>query len=457
MPYDYRFVAARKPVEPGVHVVRSGADDYATSCALFNRALNFSPAWIAYPYNEAEIVQAVNQAVAEGLPIAVRSGRHDYEGFSMNNGGAVIDTSRCNFLRMEGNNRCVIGAGALLRQIYHELMGLGGRILPGGTCGSVGVAGLTLGGGFGNLGRSHGLTCDWLRRVRMVDAGGRALDSRDDPIGADLLWACRGGGGGNFGVITEFEFEVVTVPNEVTSFSYKWEWSPDAIRSLFEAYEAWVVSAPRAIGATLVITGKASNTLHFFGQSLLSANETSSLISDVVQSTPDSIEAVVEMVPFLGQIERYAGNDYAGTAWKMASTFSKEPVPPEGVEAVINALSEAPEAALIEFDALGGAVGDLAPDATAFAHRDQRLMWQYQTYWSNPTDASACREWVSRAFTAIDPFTSAVSYRNYCDLNLADWAQRYYGANYSRLQDIKRRLDSENVFRFQQSIQLEEQ
>ncbi len=173
----------------------------------------FSPAWIAYPYDEAEVVEAVARAVAGKLPIAVRSGGHDYEGFSTNDAGAVIDTSRCDAIRFSRErDRCIVGPGVQLRKLYHTLFSYGARSLPGGTCGSVGVAGLTLGGGFGNLGRLHGLMCDRLRRVRMADARGRIWDSTSDKEAADLLWACRGGGGGNFGVVTEFEFEPVSVP-----------------------------------------------------------------------------------------------------------------------------------------------------------------------------------------------------------------------------------------------------
>ena len=451
MPYDYLAIA-RGSVDSGLRVVDASSQDYAACCTMCNRALRFEPAWIAYPYSEIEVVEAVSRAVAEKLPIAVRSGGHDYEGFSTNDGGAVIDMSRCDAVRVHGRDRCIVGPGVQLRKLYHTLFSYNGLSLPGGTCGSVGVAGLTLGGGFGNLSRRHGLLCDRLRRVRMVDARGRVWDTDRDGEAADLLWACRGGGGGNFGVVTEFEFEPVSVPLMVTSFSYKWNWSEPAIRALFRAYEAWLPTAPREIGATLVITGKSWNTLHFFGQSLASEEETRAVLSSVTESVSDPTENATATVPFLSEMERYAGNDFASSSWKMASSFSKDAISEEGLAAMIAALSETPGAALIEFDALGGAVAEIDPRATAFPHRDQRLMWQYQTYWANPEEAAACRAWISVAFLAIDPFTSRVSYRNYCDLNLADWQQRYYGANYPRLQQIKGALDPQNVFRYPQSI-----
>jgi FAD/FMN-containing dehydrogenase len=450
VPYRYDQIGAPR-LDSGIHVVTPNSADYPTACQLSNRALSLKPAWIAYPYSDAEVVEAVRMARASDLPIAVRSGAHDYEGFSLNNDGAVIDTSRCDSVRVQGRSRCVVGAGVSLRKLYHALFSSGHGSLPGGTCGSVGVAGLTLGGGFGNLGRRHGLLCDRLRRVKIVTADGEIREC-DDAKNSDLLWACRGGGGGNFGVVTEFEFEPVEVPAEVTSFSYKWPWSPTNIETLFRAYEAWIPGAPREIGATLVITSRSWNTLHFFGQSLLSPASTYDAIREIVSSLPNPTEQINTAVPFLHEMETYAGMDFTSSAWKMASSFSKNAISDEAVGAIIGSLAEAPPSTLIEFDALGGAVNDVAIDATAFPHRDQRLMWQYQAYWTDPNDAAKYRESIKGIFSAADPFTSQVSYRNYCDLNLDDWERRYYRSNYARLREIKAKFDPQNAFRYAQSV-----
>jgi|ERR1700729_142343 len=452
MPYHYPSIGAPNS-DSGLHVVTPDSQDYLACCGLFNRALTYAPAWIAYPYNTREVAQATVKAVNAGLPIAVRSAGHDYEGFSSNNGGAVIDTGRLDSIHVSRDkNRCIVGPGVQLRKVYHTLFGHG-LSLPGGTCGSVGVAGLTLGGGFGNLGRLHGLLCDRLRRVQVVDARGDIKESKGSPIQSNLLWACCGGGGGNFGVVTEFEFEPVPVPANITVFSYKWEWNRDSIRTLFPVYEQWAERAPREIGATVVITSESWNTLHFFGQSLLDIETTRDAIADVIGAIQNPIEQTIEVAPFLANMEKYAGTDYASTSWKMASTFSADPISHAGMDALIEALASGPPGTLIEFDALGGAVTDVSVEATAFPHRNQRLLWQFQAYWADPNEALAYRTWIQRAFLSIDPFTSQVSYRNYCDLNLEDWPRRYYLSNYPRLQRVKRELDPENVFRYPQSVQ----
>ncbi len=454
MPYHYHGL--ERPQRPsGLRIVERTSDDYATACTLFNRALTQTPAWIAYPYDEREVAEAVSLARSDGLSISVRSGGHDYEGFSVTDGSAVIDMSRCDRISVsEDGARCFVGPGVTLRKLYHVLFNAGMLSLPGGTCGSVGVAGLTLGGGFGNLGRLHGLLCDRLRRVKIVDARGGIVESHGDAGESDLLWASCGGGGGNFGVVTEFEFEPLTVPENVTTFSFKWRWSDENVRSLFSSYERWVLEAPREIGATLVITSKAWNTLHFLGQSLLDQGRTREAIADIVNTLSNPTEQIVTSVGFLEQMENYAGTDYASTSWKMASTFSADAISDDGLGAMIGVLEVGPPGTLIAFDALGGAVADLESGATAFPHRTQRLLWQYQAYWSDANQAETYRAWVERAFLAIDPFTSQVSYRNYCDVNLTDWERRYYQSNYARLQQIKARLDPENFFRYPQSIRL---
>lgn len=453
MPYNY-WATTTAPKSSGLHIVQRDSDDYESACTLYNRALAFRPAWIAYPYDEDEVVSAVRLAVAQQLPIAVRSGAHDYEGFSSNNGGAVIDTSHCQAITVSADHRsCVTGPGVTLRQLYHSLHRYG-LSLPGGTCGSVGIAGLTLGGGVGNLGRLHGLTCDRLRQVRLVISTGDILDSEDRAIGDELLWACKGGGGGNFGIVTRFEFNPVSIPTHVTAFSYKWHWGESALRVLFRAFERWVAAAPREIAATLVLAGKPLGVFHLFGQSLLDQSSTCQSLSPVTESVAEPIEAAITTLPYLHQIEQFAGNDFTSTAWKMASSFSRDEVADECIDAIIGNLTDSPPIALIEIDALGGAISDLEPADTAFPHRRERLLWQYQTYWSNPVDATPCREWVRRIFSAVDPYTSRGSYRNYCDLNLIDWSRRYYGANYARLQHVKQLFDPQNVFRYPQSVGL---
>ena len=197
------------------------------------------PGAVARCKTAQDVRACLDFARRNGIPIHARSGGHSYAGWSTGP-GLVIDVSPMNQVSVNaGSTVAAIGAGTKLIDIYNELA-VHGRTLPGGSCPTVGIAGFALGGGISMLGRAYGLACDSLKQVEIVTAAGDILtcDARHHP---DLYWACRGGGGGNFGIATSFQFQTQPLKN-ITTLSLEWDWALAA--KAMKSWQKWGPNAP---------------------------------------------------------------------------------------------------------------------------------------------------------------------------------------------------------------------
>ena len=457
--------AATAPTAPQLsgHVVTpASGDEYERARQNYNARLDFRPAEIVYCYGETDVVNAVKYGIANGRQICMRSGMHDYEGFSLNDKGLVIDTSRLDCVSVSPDRtRAVVGPGTPLRTLYHVLGDLG-VTLPGGSCGTVGVAGLVTGGGFGLISRKYGMFCDKLVRVRVVDGTGTPQEAtrEHDPDG--LLWATCGGGGGNFGVVTEFEFELVPITEQVTTFSYSWDPSDDTARELAARFTRWNPSNEMFATALFRAAGKPGGIITLAGQRFGDAAATRKDLVPILDGDrplPPPRNASVSplhTMSVLDAAEAGGGDDAQHESFKMASSLGRGELNEAGIDALIARMHAGVPSHLlyvVQFDTFGGAINDRKNDATAFVHRDMTYTVQYQAYWIDPKDAPASETWLRDTFDAIDPHIGThASYRNYCDLNLTDWEARYYGENAARLRRVKKRFDPNNVFHYPQSI-----
>jgi len=413
------------------------------------------PDAIAYCDTRDEVAQSVRWATDHEKPIAVRSGGHDYEGFSLNRQGLVIDVSGYDDVTLHGDGtRVTIGAGAMLGDVYRELA-KANRILPGGTCPSVGIAGLVTGGGYGMLVRRYGLTCDWLRRVTLIDRNGQVRDSSSDESGDEILWAARGGGGGSFGVISDFEFETLACPPKVVYCSVRWKWDASTVATILARWMEWTNDNRRDLTSGLTLQAGAGRSVHLTGQSLGDEREMSQMVAVLAKGTKPT-RSVVTSMPYLDAVNAFAGSASPRQSWKNKSSFGSDPLDAKAIATAVDILEAAPHSAtcILSFDSFGGAANDVSADKTSFPHRDMSYLLQYQTYWQRREATPEAFAWVKSAFDAIDPHTARRSYRNYADLDLKDWQRRYFAANYPRLQSIKKTLDPHDVFRFPQSIEL---
>ena len=224
------------------HVFKPSDPGFADVAHVFNtRFDHVLPDAVARPINSPDVRDAIRFTVAHGVAVRARSGGHSYAGYSTLAGGVGLDLRKLNWVNFDSTaGTATIGAGAQLIDVYAGLA-KHGATLPGGTCPSVGVAGVTLGGGFGLASRHLGLTVDSLLAVKIVTADGQ-LRTVDQATDGDLLWALKGGGGGNFGVVTEFVFRAHPMPSTSTCFQIGWPWS-----SADEAIATWQSWAPHAL------------------------------------------------------------------------------------------------------------------------------------------------------------------------------------------------------------------
>jgi FAD/FMN-containing dehydrogenase len=415
------------------------------------RYAGIHPLAIVQPLDEKDVQAVVRWAVKRKVRIAARSGGHSYAGYSTTT-GVIVDLAHLGGVKLVGT-RAVVGPGARLGHVVSSLAAHG-RAIPAGSCPSVGIGGLTLGGGYGFAARAWGLTSDNVVAARVVTADGKAL-AVDAAHHSDLFWALRGGGGGNFGIVTQLTFRTHAAADGAW-FIDSFAWA-DAAKAL-DAFLAWAPSAPDGSGALCRLAAGATPTVQIFGQFLGSQAELASLLGPLhakLAPTHQSIgtESWLDLARRWGgctglTLEQCAtphpqafaaGSDYIATRPSAAALAA--------FPAAIEARGKASGALLV--DAYGGAINRVATKATAFAHRDQ--IASVQTFAAG--DGSA-RTWVAAARKQIRPATSGFSYQNYIDPDLATWKHAYYGANLPRLQQVKRHYDPGNRFRFAQSIPL---
>jgi len=437
-------------------VVGRSDSGYAAARPVFNVAYDgVRPLAVAYCASPGDVQRALRWARRRGIRIAVRSGGHSYAGYSTTP-GVVLDLGRLHRVAVQGT-KAVVEAGARLVDVATALA-THGLALPAGSCGSVGISGLALGGGHGFVGRKWGLTTDNVLEFELVTAAGERLVC-SPRAHSDLYWACRGGGGGNFGVVTRWTFRVHPVSTVAT---FRVDWPFGQLPAVLAAWQQLAPHAPDELFASLALSRmEGVSGLAVVGQLVGSKAQLDALLAPLVSTgTPTRVAAIER--PYLDAVLMWAGckaldtchvgGDLRRSAFAAKSDYARRPLPPEAASVIAKALPAAPERAYFLLDAYGGAINRVPKAATAFVHRDALASLQYLAYWSHA--GSASRRWLRGFHAAMRPYVSGEAYQNYIDPELANWRQAYYGSNLKRLVAVKRRYDPENVFRFAQSIPL---
>jgi FAD/FMN-containing dehydrogenase len=422
----------------------------------YNRRTMLRPQLRALCKTSKSVAALVDWCRTNKVPFALRSGGHSYEGFSQS-ASVVIDTRLMNKIELDTAGASVtVGAGTAIGDIYKQI-GPKGFAIPAGSCPTVGISGHTVGGGFGLLARPFGLACDSLQSVELVDPQGRIVevDQQQQP---DLFWACRGGGGGSFGAVTRFRYKLHPV-GQIVIFGVTW--SLDAARAarVMKAWQAWAPHAPNAITSIFKLGKRADGrvNVHCAGQSVGAVSQVRRELKSLLGIAQPDAAPMIKSKTFLAAVGYFSGGwSYVSTYSKCKSDYVLSPLSDDGIATLIDGLLRLPANAIIPIcDAYGGAVSDIAPEGTAFARRTGTLYCiQYYSSWAAAKDTPKYLARMTNLYASMRPFVSGRAYVNYCDLELADWADAYWGANLARLKQIKSAFDPDNVFRHAQSVPL---
>jgi FAD/FMN-containing dehydrogenase len=460
-------------------LTRRGAPGYDGARLLFDRRFDpLHPAAVVRVASSADVATSIGFARRFGLPLHVRSGGHSYLGAS-SGPGLVIDLRGLDQVRVDsGTGTATLGAGIALIDAYDGLASHGVAI-PAGSCPTVGVSGLALGGGIGVVVRQYGLTCDRLVAATVVTASGDTITVSGSHH-ADLLWALRGGGG-SFGVVTSMRLQTHSTPSLAHAYLV-WPWS--AAGAVLTAWQQQAPHAPRAMWSTCHLLAPASRpgppTVTVAAVYVGSPADLKEQIGALTQAVPTppttnfvAAESYLDTMLLeagcasLSQTACHiAGQTPGGTlprdAFVAGSDFFDRPIGPAGVARLVRAVAaRAADPRLAAggaaFDALGGAADDVAADAAAYVHRGALFDAQYTASWAGtPGNGPLHRNQVSLAAirAAGRQFASGQSYQNYPDSALSDPQRAYYGSNLSRLVDVRRKYDPSGVFTQPQGVPL---
>jgi FAD/FMN-containing dehydrogenase len=397
----------------------------------------------------ADVAEAIWFAGRYGLRVAARSGGHCFAGRSSTT-GIVIDVSPMDSVSV-ADGVATIGAGARLGSVYDALEQHGLTIVAG--CGpTVGIAGLTLGGGLGILGRKHGLTSDQLLGAQVVLADGRIVDC-DEQRDEELFWALRGAGHGTFGVVTSLIFRTLPAP-AATSFQLLWRHTDAA--AVIDAWQAWAPDTPDELAASLLVTAPADPgrppAVEVFGAMIGSGSATTALLDELIaQAGTEPESAAHTELPYRDAKRHLAergGDDEPGHLFSKSEYF-RRPLPADAVRALLDHFVDgrvAGEARELDFSPWGGAYNRVAQDATAFAHRDERFLLKHAVVIDAGTAAEAAERWLERSWATVHQWGAGRVYPNFPDPDLADAARAYHGPNHDRVLRIKRRYDPSDFF-----------
>ncbi len=441
------FVLAEAP-DGEVAYLKPGAPGYEDHVYLFNKGIVRRPALVAVCLSEAGVLRAVARARSEGLPVAIKGGGHSFEGFSINDGGFVIDVSLMAANELQAGGRFVAEPACRLMQVYEQLVPQG-RLLSAGSCAMVGIAGLTLGGGYGIFSREHGLACDALRSLRIVDGRGELHEVSE---GSELFRACRGGGNGNFGVVTQLQFDTVKAPGQLWRHLFKVK-DISAARAN-ECAKAWF-----EIAAQLPHTAFSAFVLNHQSLTMLVTNSAPAISAEMKQALAGLEKIADKRLPDLKEellhgIRRYYGK-FNPLYFKNASAGFYGGY--GDIAAVAPALFEqvvATPGMLYQINTMGGAIAEKDDGTrTAYAHRQANFLSEIQSYWENPAEGVRLRAAVASFEQRLQDNGVRRHYCNYPDLAYKDWPAAYYGAaGYERLRKVKAQYDPDNLFRHAQSV-----
>ena len=437
----------------GDRVITPGDAGYERARTVFYGGFDQRPAAIIRPADTTEVAQVVNLARDRGLELAIRSGGHSSAGHSLSDGGIVLDLSELHDLDIDPDGRTAWAQTGLTAGAYTKAVGADGLVTGFGDTGSVGIGGLTLGGGVGFLVRKHGLTIDNLLAAELVTADGQVLQV-DHEHHPELFWAIRGGGG-NFGVATRFQFRLHELPSIVGGMLLL-----PADAGVIEGFMAAAAAAPEELSAIANIM--VAPPIPFLppeahGKLILMAlvawagdREAGERAVAPFRALAEPLADMLRPMPYAGLFEPV--EDMEVTEESARSLFM-DTVDAAAAATIVEPLqaSTAPMA-VAQLRALGGAMARVPADATAFAHRDRRVMGGVGAVYDQAADKPVHDAWADGFAAALRQGEPGVYVNFLADEGPGRVREAYPGATWDRLVEVKRRWDPDNLFRHNQNI-----
>ncbi len=439
-------------------LIGQSAPSYDEARKIWNGMIDRRPSFIARCASAADVAASIDFARDNGLAVAVRGGGHNIAGNAICDGGLVIDLSQMRAVAVDAaKKRARVEPGATLADVDRETQALG-LALPTGINSTTGIAGLTLGGGFGWLTRKFGLTSDNLLSADVVTADGKQLRASQEEH-PDLFWALRGGGG-NFGVVTSFEFQLNAAGPQVLAGLVVHPFSDAA--AVLKSYRQALQDAPDELTCWAVLRkapplpflpaewhGKEVLVLAMCYCGDIAAGEKAAA---GLRSIGKPIADVVGPAPFVNWQQAFDPllTPGARNYWK-SHDFAALSDP--AIEILIEAVRNLPGPECeIFIGHVGGVAGGVAPDATAFPQRSSHYVMNVHARWREPEQDQQCTAWARGLFEAAKPHAIGTAYINFMPGDEGDRVEAAYGGNYKRLAQIKRLYDPENFFRMNQNV-----
>ena len=439
-------------------VVRPGDAEYDRVRTVWNGMIHRRPTIIVRCLGARDITPAIAFARDHGFEIAVRGGGHNIAGNAVCDGGLMIDLSRMTGVSVDPpNRRALVDPGATLHH-FDTATQAHGLATPVGINSTTGIAGLTLGGGFGWLTRKYGMTIDNLSSAEVVtaDGGRRHASEREN---SDLFWAIRGGGG-NFGVVTRFEFRLHPVGPKVVAGLIVFPF--DQAKHVLTRYREFVESAPPDLNVWVVL--RRAPPLPFLpaavhGQEVVA-------LAVFYAGDLDRADRAIEPLRHLGTAHWEHIDTQPYVMWQQAfdpllaagarnywKSHNFTQLSDGAVDCMIKFAGRLPSSQCEIFVGLiAGAANQVLADATAYFHRDARFVMNVHARWNAPDDDESCIDWARAFFNASAPYASEGTYVNFMTADESARVASAYGANYERLVQLKRKFDPDNVFNLNQNI-----
>jgi FAD/FMN-containing dehydrogenase len=423
--------------------------EYDRSRTVWNGSIDRRPALIVHCAGVSDIRHALSYAHAHNLAVSVKGGGHNVAGNAVCDGGLMIDLSLMKGIRVDPKRRTAQAqAGTIWREFDLETASFG-LATTGGTVSMTGVAGLTLGGGFGWLMPKYGLTCDNLLSADVLLADGQFVTANEHDH-ADLFWALRGGGG-NFGIVTSFEFQLHPVTTVTAGFVV---YPLDRVHEVLRFYRDYTATAPEDLTVYAVRMSLPDGTpAVVLVVCYMGPDKAAQAVLRPIRDLGAPMADTIALMPYIDFQKSFDAGSPAGM-----HQYWKTNLMPELSDAALEIVEEAFKSmtspySFVFLEHLHGAVGRVPADATAFPHRNAKFNFTTMATWTNPPEAATHVEFARKHWTSMLPHSSSGGYVNYLSNDSDDELIRgTFGKNYERLAAVKAKYDPTNFFHLNQNV-----